>query len=150
MQGLHAGDDAKFSETRDVGFGDGFDVLDARAAAGGVIGDRSVFVGVQCGSNGAVTDGMSEQLEAAFIELRDGGSVFFGVPEGFAFGGRIVGVRIEHGGSVRFDYAVEHHFDDVAVNPIVVIFPASIFDGLEVLSAQFWRVEKVGDVEAQG
>ena len=93
---------------------------------------------------------MGEELKAALVEFGDGGIVFGGIPEKFALGGRVVAVRLEHGGGVRFDDAVDHEFHGVGVDPGVVIFLARAFDGFEVLRAHFRRVHEIGDVEAQG
>ena len=85
MQRLHAGDHAEFAEARNVRGADGFDVLDARAAIAGVIHFFGVLVSVQRGAHAEFADGVSEKLQPALVEFGDGGIIFGGIPEKFAF-----------------------------------------------------------------
>ncbi len=125
-------------------------MLDARTAVVCVIHLLGVLVGVQRRTNSIFANGMSEKLQAAFIELGNCRSVFCWIPEELALRRRIITVRLEHGRGVRFDNAVDHHFHNVRVNPLVVEFPASRFDRVDVLRAELRRIQKIRDVEAKG
>ena len=75
MQRLHAPNHAERAEARDVGSARAFDVLDAEAAVGARRRRRRGLIGVQCQADGAVADGVGEDLEAAAVELGDAGGV---------------------------------------------------------------------------
>ncbi len=138
------------SEARNVRRCNRFDVLDARAAVVCVIHLPGVCVGIQCRTNSIFADGVSEKLQAAFIELGNCRGVFCRIPEELALRRRIIAIRLQHGRGVRFDDAVDHHFHNVRVNPLVVELPASRFDCIDVLRAELRWIQKVRDVEAKG
>src|SRR5260370_2383170 len=69
MEWLKAGDHSQASETRDILGADGLDVLDAVPHVLGVIRPPCLLVGVQGHAHGAVTDGVSEDLKAAAVQI---------------------------------------------------------------------------------
>jgi len=81
-----------------------------------------------------------KSCKTALVQFRDCRIVVRSLPEEFAFQRRIVTVRIEHRGGVRFDDAVHHEFDRSGVNPVVVEFLAGVFDGFEVLRPELGRI----------
>src|SRR5580692_8348811 len=93
---------------------------------------------------------MREDLKATLVELSNRRLIFFGIPEERALGRRVIGVRSEQRGGVRFNDAVEHEFHGAYVNPFVMIFLASFFDGRNILFAEFGRIQKICDVKANG
>ncbi len=62
MKRLHAGDNAEFSKSRNVGQGNGFDMFDARPAIAFVVPRFGILIGIQRRSHAVVTDGMREKL----------------------------------------------------------------------------------------
>ena len=81
MQGLHAGDHAEFAEARDVRGGCVLDVLDAVAGIFGSVYGRGIFVGVEGGANGAIADGVGEDLNSPAVELSHKILVLLGFPQ---------------------------------------------------------------------
>jgi len=62
MERLHTRDHAKFSEARNVSVGNGFNMLDARTAAGTVVESFGVLVTVERRANAVIADGVGEKL----------------------------------------------------------------------------------------
>ncbi len=116
-------------------------MLDARAAIFSVIFGLRKFVGVEGSANGIVADSVSEELQTAFIQFRDGGSVFFRIPEESTLDGRVIGVGFQKSGGVRFDDAIQHEFHGVGVNPFVVEFLARLLNRVKIfLARSSWRI----------
>src|ERR1700730_7185702 len=108
MQRLHAGDHAEFAESWNVRGGNRLNVLDAWTAITRVIHFFRVLISIKSGAHAKFSDGMSEKLQAAFVEFCNSGTIFSGIPKQFAFQRWIVTIGLEHGGGVRFDDAVHH------------------------------------------
>ena len=66
---LHGGDDAELGEARDVGPGDGLDVLDPVAPVAGRVRGRRTLVGIQDHPDARVADRMDLELPAAPVRL---------------------------------------------------------------------------------
>jgi len=150
VERLHAGDDSKLAESRNVRGGDSFNVLDARPSIMSVVPRFGIFIGVQRRPNGVIADRMREKLQAALVQLRDCHLVVRRLPEKLSFQGGVIAVGLKYRRGVRFDDAIHHEFNGAGIDPVVVEFLAGVFDGLEVLRPQLWRIEEVSDIHAQG
>ena len=97
------------------------DVLDSVATAAGRerIGSHGVLVRRQRHVHGAIPDGVCHHLPAARVELPHHPVELVGVDRGCA-GRRVVGVRREHCGRVRFDHAVQHDLDGAGLEERIV------------------------------
>ena len=114
---LHRGDDAEPPEARDVGAGDGLDVLDAMAPIAGRVRRRGPLVGVERHPDPAVADRVDLELPAAPIRLGRERVERVRLPFGVA-ARVVVDVRVEHGRGARLDDAVGVGLEDAGVEPL--------------------------------
>ena len=134
---MHASDNRELSEAPNILRGNGFDVFDAMAAVFAVILAGGFFVGIECGADGEVADGMGVDLYVVLVEHGDSILVLSNIPEERAARGRIVGIRLNHGGGVSFNHAIELEFDGIAgLEPLVAEFFVSGLNGVEVLRTE--------------
>src|ERR1700740_3737970 len=149
MERLHAGDNAEFSEPRNIGRGNGFDVLNARAAILSVIAGLGALISVESHANCVVPDGVRENLEALLIKLGDRSRKLVRLPEKRSFHGRVIAVRLQHGGRMCLDDAIQAKFYCIARKPIAGIFFPGALDSLKIRRAQGGGIEKISDTHAK-
>ena len=83
------------------------------------------------------------------MEFNHGRGIPGGIPEKFTFRRTVVAIRFQHGRGVRFNHAVNHHFHYIRVDPLVMEFLASAFNGVKIGCAKFRWVQKIRNVKPE-
>src|SRR6266496_3046537 len=116
----------------------------------GAVHRGGVFVSIQRSPNPAVSNRMREDLDSATVQFSHETLVSFGVPQQLPRERRIIRIWRQHCGRVGLDYPVHEKLNRAGSYPFVVISITLFNDLLQLLLADFGRIESVCEIKTKG